>query len=417
MLASPLHRAIGRRRPADFNAAIAVEGEEGMKFTWFGVCMLILLGGPASVRAQSASGLSHSASASGLFGAKVAQRPQASQTGSLNDSIDSSPEPRGLRPGSLTVLPDDGRELYFHALDSAKYEIRIEICVLDDPQILQHLQAALQRGVRVRVIVDRGKYGDLAMERDNLAQYLTSSGGQLHLSNPIFPRSFPKIILVDSRLLVFGSACLDETTFLEYRDFAAISTDRQNLRSLQGLFENDWRYSAGVGEQPAAFNPTPPFSRNNLIISPVNGAERLVRLYQAAKRTLDVYTELLGNPTLESELVAAVMRGVRVRLIAPEAVNGGTPDDPNLQHDSLVALAAAGVEVHVSGPDQTAQMPYMHARAAVVDGKIAYLGSLSLSPDSITSNREMGLILHRQPLVRKLEAQFQSDFDTRTTKF
>ena len=319
--------------------------------------------------------------------------------------------------GSLSILPEDGRGIYFLAMDAAKDEIRIEICVLEDPRILERVQAALDRGVRVRVIVDRQKYGELASESANLAQYLTAAGGELHLSNPVFPRSFPKIILVDSDLLVYGSACLDETTFLQYRDFAATSTNRQILRELHRLFENDWVYSAAVGQEPAPFNPTPQISRRDLIVSPVNGAERLVGLYQEARRTLDVYTELLGNPTLESELVAAVNRGVRVRLIAPVYVNGGTSEIQELQLASLAALAAAGVHVHVSGPDESTGLPYMHARAALVDGKIAYLGSISLSPDSITFNREMGLILREETLPRKLQAQFESDYDLRTSKF
>jgi phosphatidylserine/phosphatidylglycerophosphate/cardiolipin synthase-like enzyme len=319
--------------------------------------------------------------------------------------------------GSLTILPEDGRALYVQAIDAAKDEIRIEICVLEDPRILQHLEAALRRGVQVRAIVDRGKYEALASEQENLAQYLTSAGGQLHLSNPVFPRSFPKIILVDTNLLVYGSACLDETTFMQYRDFATTSRDPRILGELQRLFANDWTYSAAVGKEPPPFNPTPPILGSDLIISPVNGAARLVRLFQRAARTLDVYTELLGNPTLESELAAAVERGVRVRLIAPEQVNGGTPVIEQLQFDSLTALAVAGVDVHVSSPNETRQMPYMHARAAVVDGKVAYLGSVSLSPDAITFNREMGLISQQSSLVRALEAQFQSDYTLRTKRF
>ena len=74
-----------------------------------------------------------------------------------------------------------------------------------------------------------------------------------------------------------------------------------------------------------------------------------------------------------------------VRLIAPVAVNGGTPEVQELQ---LAALAAAGAHVHVSGPEERADQPYMHARAAVVDGEIAYIGSISLSADSIAFNRE-----------------------------
>jgi cardiolipin synthase A/B len=387
-----------------------------MKHTWFGICLLLLLQGPGSLRAQSPPDILSVASGDASNGAAVSPQLGTNAYASPNDTNASRADP-GLGPGSLTVLPEDGRKLYFRAIDAAKSEIRIEICVLEDPQILQHLEAALRRGVEVRALVDFGKYEALASEQENLAQYLVRRGGRLHLSNPIFPRSFPKIVLVDSGLLVYGSACLDETTFRQYRDFATTSTDPQILREVQRLFENDWMYSEGVGDEAPPFNPTPPLAASDLIVSPVNGAERLVRLYQTAQRTLDVYTELLGNATLESELADAVKRGAKVRLIAPVNVNGGTQQDQQLQYASLVALAAAGVDVHVSGPAQTRELPYMHARAAVVDGRIGYLGSVSLSPDSITFNRELGLILRQPALVQALAAQFLSDWRLRTRRF
>jgi len=81
-------------------------------------------------------------------------------------------------------------------------------------------------------VLDRSKYDTLAPERDNLARYLTAAGGELHLSNPMFPRSFPKIILIDSYLAIYGSACLDQTTFAQYRDFAHTSTNFVLLREL-----------------------------------------------------------------------------------------------------------------------------------------------------------------------------------------
>lgn len=385
-----------------------------MKRWWIILYLCVLPQAPASIWAQTLPKLRPDTSGVALTSPSTPQPLDASENENNTNEFSTG---AGVKLGRLTVLPDDGRELYFSAIDSASDQIRIEICVLEDPQILQHVQAALSRGVRVRVIVDRGKYSALNAEQQNLALYLTSAGGQLHLSNPVFPRSFPKIILIDSKLFVYGSACLDETTFMQYRDFATTNADGQTLDELERLFNNDWTYSAEVGQPPPPFNPTARISGSELMISPVNSADRLVRLYQKAKRTLDVYTELLGNLTLESELFAAVKRGVRVRLIAPVQVNGGTPEIQQLQTDSLKALVAAGVQVHVSGPEKSAQLPYMHARAAIVDGRIAYLGSVSLSPDSITFNREMGLISQRPLLVHELDAQFQSDYLSRTTSY
>ena len=73
--------------------------------------------------------------------------------------------------------------------------------------------------------------------------------------------------------------------------------------------------------------------------------------------------------------------------------------------------------MNVSGPEERVERPYMHARAAVVDGEITYIGSISLSADSIAFNREMGLILLRDAVVQKLQAQFESDYHLRTRKF
>lgn len=315
-----------------------------------------------------------------------------------------------LAPGQVSVLPDDGRALDFTALDAARRDIRIEICVLEDPEILQHLTAALQRGVHVRAIVDRGKYEALTAEQANLAQYLTGPGGELHLSNPSFPRSFPKVVLVDDRPYLYGSACLDSTTFAQYRDFATSGDDAAVSRLLHEVFDTDWASSAAPGAPAPAFAPTPRIDVPGVVLAPVNASDRLTRLYQAARRTLDVYSEEFGNPDLAAELAAAAARGVKVRVIAPLQVNGATPAADALQQSSLVALAKAGVDVHVSTGAQTASTPYMHARAAVVDGRTVYLGSVSLAPDSATVNREFGLVSRAPRLRRVITATFAKDF-------
>ena len=361
----------------------------------------------------------------GLFLTAFAVSANAAQAGGHSttslpppDSMEANRRPfypgRLFHPGSLALLPEDGRDIYFEAFGAARREIRIEICVLEDPLVLQSLKGAIDRGVRVRVIVDRGKYEALPSEQGNLAAYLTGAGAQLHLSNPIFPRSFPKVILIDERYALIGSACLDTTTFVQYRDYAYVSDEPGTIKDLSRLFENDWLHSANPGEPFPTYNPTPVITQPSLIVSPVNAAYRLVSFIQNARRTLDVTSELLGDPTLESELAAAAAKGVRVRLIAPETVNGATRDIQQLQLSSLSALKAAGIQIHVTRPPESAESPYMHARTAVADGKRAYLGSISLSPDSATHNREVGLILDGEHVVRELQNQFEIDFNSKS---
>ena len=68
------------------------------------------------------------------------------------------------------------------------------------------------------------------------------------------------MLLIDASRVICGSACLEPLTFAQYRDFAHASADRQLIAELAGLFENDWQYSAAVGEEAPLFNPTPPLS-------------------------------------------------------------------------------------------------------------------------------------------------------------
>ena len=71
-------------------------------------------------------------------------------------------------PGSssLAVLPEDGREIYFRGdrPRAARHPHRDRRARLTR-RSCGRLRAALQRGVRVRVIVDRGKYSELPAEK------------------------------------------------------------------------------------------------------------------------------------------------------------------------------------------------------------------------------------------------------------
>jgi len=66
------------------------------------------------------------------------------------------------------------------------------------------------------------------------------------------------------------------------------------------------------------------------------------------------------------------------------------------------------------GRSESMAAPCMHARTAVADGARAYLGSISLSPDSPTYNREVGLILDEKHFVRTLQNQFEIDFNSKS---
>ncbi len=52
----------------------------------------------------------------------------------------------------------------------------------------------------------------------------------------------------------------------------------------------------------------------------------------------------------------------------------------------------------------------MHAKTMIVDGKLAYLGSIDLQTDSIGDDRELGVLFRQPRLIARLHAQFLADW-------
>ncbi len=58
----------------------------------------------------------------------------------------------------------------------------------------------------------------------------------------------------------------------------------------------------------------------------------------------------------------------------------------------------------------TVSSPYVHAKAIVVDGKTAFVGSENLSTGSLQYNRELGVIFTVASQVQKVSTTIGSDF-------
>ena len=74
---------------------------------------------------------------------------------------------------------------------------------------------------------------------------------------------------------------------------------------------------------------------------------------------------------------------------------------------AVSALSAAGV--HIRTFDAKAST-YIHAKAIVADGKLAFIGSENFSDGSLDANRELGLLFSKSDVVAQLEAVFRSDW-------
>jgi phosphatidylserine/phosphatidylglycerophosphate/cardiolipin synthase-like enzyme len=103
----------------------------------------------------------------------------------------------------------------------------------------------------------------------------------------------------------------------------------------------------------------------------------------------------------------AARRGVRVRILM-------TASDE--WTDALTRLAAANVGAEVRTYPATKSSLYIHAKAIIADGIKAFVGSENFSITSLDDNRELGIMVTDQAVIRPLIATFEKDWNG-ATKF
>ncbi len=54
--------------------------------------------------------------------------------------------------------------------------------------------------------------------------------------------------------------------------------------------------------------------------------------------------------------------------------------------------------------------PYIHAKSILADGKLAYVGSINFTANSMENNRELGILTKTPRVLRALAETFEEDW-------
>src|SRR2546425_4167100 len=139
---------------------------------------------------------------------------------------------------------------------------------------------------------------------------------------------------------------------------------------------DDWEGLRHYRLGQPAFDPSPrePQGATPAVLSPDAGDLPLLRLLGSARATIEVGVYTFQSERIASVLGAAAERGVHVRVLLEGSPVGGVDDD---EHRVVGGLLAAGVEVRwlAGGPEGVERARYLHAEAAVVDGRVPWIGA------------------------------------------
>jgi phosphatidylserine/phosphatidylglycerophosphate/cardiolipin synthase-like enzyme len=310
--------------------------------------------------------------------------------------------------------------------------------------VIQALEAAAARGVRVRVLAEEKfakQYPEtlarlaarpgIEVRRVALAAFM-GKGGVLHA----------KYFLVDGREAYLGSQNFDWRALEHIQELGLRVRVPEVVQRLGAVFEQDWALAGGAapaapaaadesGAVPGPFEARfggdtvrvqPAFSPRGFLPEPgawdlpqlvklIDGARASVRVqlltYRAKDRSGGEFREL------EDALKRASARGVKVELLVADwGKRKGTIEGLQALH----APPGLTVKLVTIPPWSGGFIPFarvVHAKYLVVDSAAGWLGTSNWEEDYFTRSRNVGVVVEGEAFARALE-RFFSDTWTST---
>ena len=353
----------------------------------------------------------------------------------LEEAIVGSP----LTTGNKVQLLQDGPATYqamLAAIETAQDHINLETYILDDDEVGQRFAQVLiekqSQGVQVNIIHDSvGTLGTPALFFKRLAD----NGIKVLQFNPVNPlaarkgwqlnqRDHRKLLIADGRTAILGGINISSVYSggsskqgsharpggnPSWRD-TDLQLQGPVVAEFQKLFLASWETQKGealpaknyfpqletVGRQVVraiGSSPDEPYSLiYATLLSAIGSAETSVYLTNAY---------FAPDPQLLAALVAAVIRGVDVKLILPSQTDSWLVFHAGRGY--YTQLLRAGVKIYER------RGVILHSKTALIDGVWATVGSTNLDWRSFLHNYELNAVVLGAEFGKQVHAMFEKD--------
>lgn len=308
-------------------------------------------------------------------------------------------------------------------IDSAKDYVLVSSYLFspkgDAGKVIDAMGRAAQRGVDVRVLIDGlGAWYSLS----RALRPLREANVNVRLFRPpsLFPpsldinlRNHRKIAVIDGHTGFFGGINIDPRHMVENPSNRDVTEDLQFevqgpiVAALHRLFADDWHL---ITEERLAPPPETTHRSGQAICRLIDSGPSdklnqlsmtLLGVFAAAREDITIMVPyFLPNHEMVAALQAAVLRGVRVRVLLPEHSNLRFVDWAT--RNMLWELLVWGIEIYYK------PAPFAHTKLIVIDKQYVMAGSANLDARSLRLNFELGVEIFDSELAQAM----QSHIDT-----
>jgi cardiolipin synthase len=331
-----------------------------------------------------------------------------------------------LTAGDTYIVHTNGDQAFpamLAAIDAAKSRVAFETYIFGTGQVAERfataLEAAGRRGVSCQVVLD--SVGASNMDARTI-EGLEAAGCRIGWFNQISSfsieevnyRTHRKALVVDGDVAFIGGIGIADQWLLDSEGSPRWRDTHFEIRgpgaiNVEAAFHENWIETGGEVEPDLLLHAEPAGKAQSIVVwsSPEGGANEIKLLYllaiAAARRTLDVQSPyLITDESTQWSLADARKRGVRIRLLTEGDITDAKPVKFAGRAD-YERLMEQGMEVYEYQPSM------MHAKALIVDGTMAIIGSANLDNRSLELNDELNAAVFDGALARRLTSDFDSD--------
>jgi cardiolipin synthase A/B len=336
-----------------------------------------------------------------------------------------------MTTGNSLELLENGDSIFpalLSSISSAQRTVNFEAYIFWSDEVGARFRDALAEraahGVEVRILIDAiGSPASHLKAAD--VDALRRSGCHVELFHPVRPwmvwvlnhRSHRRILVVDGRVgftggVGFADPWQGAADSREHWRDTQVRVEGPAVRGLQRAFQENWSEVTGealVGEgffpaltqrgaSAVAVVPSSP-------LSPMSGVGRVyaISIAAATKEIWIANSYFLPDDATIALLVAAVRRGVDVRIIVPSDEHDDVPATKAGGRSSLGALLLGGVKLFEYQPTM------FHLKTMVVDGVLSTVGSANFDDRSFHLNEEVNLFVYDGEFAGRMKVSFLRD--------
>ena len=269
-------------------------------------------------------------------------------------------------------------------INTAKEKIYLEVYIFTEKRIREAIIKAHNRWLEVKVLLEHNPYKAPGLNNKTYG-ILQEAGIEVVWSNTKhYALNHSKTIVIDDENII-STWNFSYSNFTKNRDFFIFIKDPDITPLLTQIFLNDYYHKKSI------------LYHENLVLSPHYSRAKFETLFNSAQKNIKLYFPYIQDQDLKNLLLEKAKSWILVELITDKKFEKTNSEAINELKDSWIQI-------------KILDKYSMHSKAILIDEKYLFLWSINFSEYSLDKNKEVGVIMRKESVVKKFIEIFEKDW-------